>query len=153
MRYLLHHRSAHTNSLSVCQNKRLRDGRLSAALTSCSDGNATSSCAPLMPYATPLHSCHQLFLRRTFLFCQYKQNTSKSSFFPPNFLTEEIEKLSIWSPTVFMESQHFCLKLVDWLTYDSTLELGAIQETHIHFYSTPTSSFKGSLGIFLNQPI
>lgn len=52
-----------------------------------------------------------------------------------------------------MESQHFCLELVDWLTYDSTLKLGAIQETHIHFYSTPTSSFKGSLGVFLNQPI
>lgn len=74
-------------------------------------------------------------------------------FSPPNFLTEEMEKLSIWSPTVFMESQHFCLELVAWLTYDSTLKLGAIQETHIHFYSTPTSTFKGSLGIFLNLPI
>lgn len=52
----------HTNSQAVPYNKRLGDGSLSAALTSCSDGTATSSCAPftaicysstLLPPASP----------------------------------------------------------------------------------------------------
>lgn len=61
----------HTNSQSVRQKKRLGDGSLSAALTSCSDGNATSSCAPfsaicysstLLPPASPLYNFVSLSL-------------------------------------------------------------------------------------------